>query len=107
MVYELAYCFGRVAPFYSLALVILVVILFLKLFKTPNKKTYIRPWKFLFTAVLVYVLEEIITVLHMANVIQAPKILFPLFEMVIITIFIYVLLLYKECIKKENAKKKK
>lgn len=100
MVQTLAYCLGRVAPYYNLVLVVIVILLFLKLFKTPNKKTYIKPWKFLFAAVLVYVGEEVITVFDMAGLISAPKILFPLLEMIIITLFIYVLLLQRENIKK-------
>ncbi len=96
MVQTLAYCLGRVAPYYNLVLVIIVIILFLKLFKTQNKKTYIKPWKFLFYAVLVYLGEEIITVFDMALLIQVPKIVFPLLETIIITLFIYVLLLQKE-----------
>ena len=100
MVQELSYCLGTVAPFYNLILVIIVMIFFIKLFKTHNKRTYIKPWKFLFFALLVYVLEEIITVFDMAHIITVPKILFPLLEAVIITLFIYVLLLQKEDIKK-------
>lgn len=100
MVQTLAYCLGKVAPYYNLVLVVIVVLLFLKLFKTSNKKTYLKPWKFLFAAVLVYVVEEIITVFEIAGLISVPVIIFPLLEMVIITLFIYVLLLQKENIKK-------
>ena len=100
MVTELAYCLGRVAPYYNLVLVVVVILLFFKLFKTPNKKTYIRPWKFLFAALLVFVVEEIITVFDMANMIMVPKIVFPLLETVIITLFIYMLLLQKDNLKK-------
>jgi len=96
----LGYCFGMVAPYYNLVLVTIVILLFLKLFKTPNKKTYIKPWKFLFAALLVYVGEEIITVLNMANLINVPKVIFPMLETLIITLFIYVLLLQKENVKK-------
>lgn len=96
MVQTLAYCLGRVAPYYNLVLVVIVIFLFLKLFKTQNKNTYIKPWKVLFAAVLVYVGEEIITVFDMANLISVPEIIFPLFEVIIITLFIYVLLLQKE-----------
>ncbi len=96
MVQTLAYCLGRVAPYYNLVLVVIAIFLFLKLFKTQNKKTYIKPWKFLFAAVLVYLGEEIITVFDMANIISVPKIVFPLLETVIITLFIYVLLLQRE-----------
>ena len=100
MAQTLAYCLGRIAPYYNLVLVVIVIFLFLKLFKTPNKKIYIKPWKFLFVVILVYVAEEIITVLSMANLISVPKITFPLLEMLIITLFIYVLLLQREHIKK-------
>jgi len=100
MAYELAYCIGRVAPIYNLILVVFVIILFLKLFKIKNKKTFIQPWKLLFTAVLVYVLEEIVTVLEMAGLFDVPGIVYPLLEAVIITLFIYVLLLQRENNKK-------
>lgn len=100
MVQTLAYCLGSVAPYYNLALVVLVILLFLKLFKTPNKKTYLRPWRFLFAAVLVYVVEEVVTVLEMAGIVVVPGIIYPLFETAIITLFIYMLLLQKENIKK-------
>lgn len=96
----LAYCLGKVAPYYNLILVFIVILLFLKLFKTSNKKVYIIPWKFLFGAVLVYVGEEIITVFDMAYLISVPKVVFPLLEMWIITLFIYALLLQKENVKK-------
>ncbi len=100
MVHELAYCVGSVAPYYNLVLVIIVLLLFLKLFKTPNKKIYITPWKFLFAALLVFVVEEIITILNMANIITASKLVFPLLETIIITLFIYMLLLQKDRLKK-------
>ena len=100
MVQTLAYCLGRIAPYYNLVLVFIVILLFLKLFKIPNKKVYIKPWKYLFLAVLVYVFEEVITVFDMADLVVIPNILFPLLEMIIITLFIYVLLLQRESIKK-------
>jgi len=100
MVQTLAYCLGRVAPLYNLVLVVIAILFFLKLFKTYNKKTYLKPWKFLFAAVLVYMGEEIITVFDMAHLISVPKTVFPLLEMAIITLFIYVLLLHRENIKK-------
>jgi len=100
MVQNLAYCLGIVAPYYNLVLVFIVILLFLKLFKTPNKKTYLRPWKFLFAAVLIYVGEEVITVSDMAGTIIVSPMVFPLLETLIITLFIYALLLQKENVKK-------
>lgn len=96
----MAYCVGMVAPYYNLALVIIVIILFLALFKKQGKNAYTKPWKFLFASVLVYVGEEVITVLDMAGIINVHNLVFPLLEMAIITLFIYVLLLQREIIRK-------
>lgn len=100
MVQTLPYCLGNIAPYYNIVLVIILMLFFFKLFKTRNKKTYLRPWKFLLAAVVVYLGEEIITVFNMANLINVNKIVFPLLEMVIITLFIYMLLLQREHTKK-------
>lgn len=96
MTLYLSTCLGLVAPYYNLVLVVIVVILFIKLFKTPNKKAYILPWKFLFFSIFVYILEEVITILELTNVITVSKLLYPLFEMIIITLFIYMVLLQKK-----------
>jgi len=104
MTYYLGTCLGLVAPYYNLVLVAIVVALFIKLFKTPNKKAYIVPWKFLFFSTLVYILEEILTVLHSAGIISISNMVNPFLEMAIITSFIYMLLLQKIYIC--NTKKK-
>ncbi|MBI2139847.1 hypothetical protein HYU14_02905 [Candidatus Woesearchaeota archaeon] len=96
----LGYCLGRVAPFYNLVLVAIVIVLFLKLFTLKNKHIFLKPWRVLFFGVMVYVAEEIITVLEGANLIAVSKLLFPLLEMIIISLFIYMLLLQKEHVKK-------
>ena len=93
---------GLVAPYYNLALVIIVIILFIRLFKTHDKKTYIEPWKFLFFAISVFVLEELLTVLKDSGIVSIPRITNSVFEMVIITSFIYMLLLQKEYLKKKR-----
>ena len=96
---------GLAAPYYNLALVLIVILLFLRLFRTRNKNAYTLPWKLLFFAVLVYVAEEIVTVIAATGLIHPPKVLFPVFEMIIITTFIYMLLLQKEYV--SNPKKRK
>jgi|SRR3989338_2582777 len=94
--------FGLVAPFYNLVLVIIVVIFFIRLFKVADKKVYLLPWKFLFFAILIYVVEELLTVFVKLNLISISPILNPLFEFVIITSFIYMLLLQKKFIGKRK-----
>ena len=96
----LAACLGRVAPFYNLFLVIIVILLFVRLFHLNPKKVYLKPWKLVFIALLVYVVEQVTAVLEMANIVDVSALLFPLMEMVIITIFIYLLLLQREFVAK-------
>ncbi len=98
-------CLGLVAPYYNLALVVIVILLFVRLFKTNNKNSYIKPWKLLFFAILVFVMEEIFTVLKNAAVIEIPRITNAFFEMMIISLFIYMLLLQKEYVKKPVKRK--
>lgn len=93
-------CLQIVAPFYNLALVVILVILFIKLFTLKSKKVFIKPWKFIFIALLVYVVEESINILESMNVIPINALVYPIFELIIITLFIYMLLLQKQYTKK-------
>ena len=98
---ELASAVAMVAPYYNLALVVVAVGLFLVLFKTPpkTKEIHIFPWKLIFGAVIVFIAEEILTVLRAAGIINIPVHINGFFEIVIISLFIYALLLQKEHVK--------
>ncbi|MBS3107086.1 hypothetical protein J4419_05510 [Candidatus Woesearchaeota archaeon] len=87
---------ATVAPVYNLVFVVAVIGLFLKLFSLKNKGVYLTPWKFLYGAVLIYVVEELLTVLDKAGILLRPRILNVFFELAIISIFIYLLLLQKQ-----------
>lgn len=100
MAVDLGTCVGTVAPMYNLALVTVAIILFIVLFR--SKKKNLTPWKFFFAAIMIYVVEEVITVLNKIDLISTPRILNSYFEMAIVTIFIYVLLKQKEVIKKKR-----
>jgi hypothetical protein len=89
-------CVGTVAPYYNLVLVLVVLLLFLKLFSIPNKKIFLLPWKFLFIAVIIYILEELLVVFGYSGIIQIPRIWNAFFEFIIITLFIYALLLQRQ-----------
>lgn len=98
---ELGVAAGMVAPYYNLALVVVVIWLFVALFKIePKAKVFLFPWKLLFFALLVFVVEEVLTVLRSAGVIDIPIHINAFFELVIIAVFIYALLLQKEYVKK-------
>lgn len=92
-------CLGVIAPYYNLVLVTIVILLFIKLFSLKEKGIYLRPWYFLFTALMVYVVEEAMTVMESMGLIEIPNLLFPIFEMIMISLFIYMLLLQSEYVK--------
>ena len=89
---------AQAAPLYNLGLVIIVVFLFIRLFNTPirDRRVHLMPWKLLFFAVIVFVIEEVITVMRQMDIINIPVHINGLFEFVIICVFIYTLLLQKE-----------
>ena len=92
-------CLGLVAPYYNLVGVAIVIVLFIKLFMQHKKGIYTLPWYFLFIAIIIYVIEETMTVMASAGSIKIPNLLFPIFEMLMISLFIYMLLLQKEYVK--------
>ncbi|MFH1054147.1 MAG: hypothetical protein V1740_07045 [Candidatus Woesearchaeota archaeon] len=100
MVTDFEIALGMVAPFYNLIMAAIVLFLFLKLFKLPNRLVYLKPWKVLFAAFIVYLFEEAFTVMRKLGVADVPIILNGLFEMIIISLFIYMLFLQKEYIKR-------
>ena len=53
----LAECIQNVAPYYNLVLVIIVVLLFLKLFHIKNERLFLAPWRLLFVAILIFIIE--------------------------------------------------
>lgn len=99
---ELFAALAIAAPYYNLALVVIVLFLFGKLFSTKimNKKVYLAPWYYICVAVLIFIVEEVLTVLRQARVIDIPFYINGFFELAIISLFIYTLLLQKEHIER-------
>src|SRR3989338_4001631 len=95
---EVPQALGIVAPWYNLAMVAVVIILFIHLFRTHRKTHlgHIKPWVLLFVAVLVYVAEAVFTVLRSSQVFDLPHHVNGYFELVMIALFIYALLSEKE-----------
>jgi hypothetical protein len=93
------------APYYNLALVLIVVALFIKLFRTKptNPHIFIRPWYFLFAAIAMFIVEELTTVLRAAGVITFDVYINGYFELVIVSLIIYTLLLQREHLVKEHG----
>lgn len=99
---SLAQAVAQVAPLYNLGLVVVVIILFVRLFNTPirDRRVYLMPWKLIFGAFCVYVLEAVLTVLRGQNLLNIPIHINGFFEVLIIVLFIYALLLQKEHVSK-------
>jgi hypothetical protein len=101
-----AECIGIAAQYYNLALVVLVLILYLSLLKLPAGKVFILPWKYIFLSLLVYVIEQVLSILNTTGVMPVDPLVFPMLEFVIITIFIYTLLTLREHIKGMKVEQK-
>ena len=97
---DIGNCLRVVAPLYNLVLVVLVVMLFIKLLSLKNKGVYIIPWRLLFFALCVYIIEEILAVMDIMNVVDIPDLVFPLLETIMVSAFIYLILLQREYLKK-------
>ena len=89
-------CLGYIAPFYNLVLVGILLILFFVFFRNPHKKVYLKPWKILLAVTLVYVVEEIMTATGVSEFMGIYRVAHPLFEMIMVGLFIYMLLLQRE-----------
>ena len=102
---ELALAVGRVAPLYNLALVTIAVYLFWELFtmRAKNKKVFFTPWKLVFLSVSIFIIEQAVTVLRQAQILNIPIHINGFFELAIISVFIYALLLQKEHVRKEYS----
>lgn len=102
MALALTNCLGVVAPYYNLVLVTILVICFIYLLRLPNKRNvYVEPWTYLFYALLIFIVEEMITILNALNIVNISRVLFPFFEMAMICLFIYMCLLEREYLKNE------
>ena len=104
---DFANSLGIVAPYYNIIFVVIILFLFMKLFSVPNKKIYLLPWQLLFLAIIIYIIEEILTIFYYAGIFQIPRIFNAVFEFLIITIFTYALLMQQEYLKKARMEKKK
>lgn len=93
---------AAVAPLYNLGLVLITLYLFIKLFTTPvkDKRVYLMPWKILFFALVVFIIEEVLTIMRYIGIVDIPKHINGFFELIIICTFIYMLLLQQEHLKK-------
>ena len=94
------------APIYNLGFVVIAIILFVVLFKThpKHKKVYLVPWALIFTALLIFVTEELLTIVRQVGLLNIPAHINGYFELVMISLFIYALLLQKEHVGKHFKK---
>lgn len=93
---------STVAPLYNLALVFVILFLFYKLFSIKNKRVNLRPWKFVLVGVIIYIIEEVLTVLRSTGVVTLGRHVNGFFELAIVILFIYTLLEQKEVVQRER-----
>ena len=91
---------GLTVPYFNLTLVLVVLYLFYRLFREPTRKGYLLPWKVIFIAVLVYIVEEALTALRAIGLVTIQAHINGFFEIAIIILFIYAVLMQKQYITK-------
>lgn len=89
-----------VAPYYNLLFVIIVIYLFVQLFKTykPGGKVYLTPWAYIFGGLVIFIIEELITILRAVGLVLIPININGFFELAMVSLFIYAVLLQKQYI---------
>lgn len=98
--------FAVVGPVYNLILVVVASILFIKLFNAEEyQHMYTKPWKLIFAGVIIFVLESVITVLRSLSATSVGRHINGFFELVIVILFIYALLLQREDVKQQDVLK--
>ena len=98
---------GIVAPYYNMGLAIVVIILFIKLFKEQKgKKARHMQWKLLFAALMIFLVQQSLTILKQMGTIYYPQFINQFFELGMITFFIYMVLAQKQYVKKFLDKSK-
>lgn len=103
-----AFCISRIAPIYNLVFSLIVFYLLFRLvtLKKKSKKVFIKPWYFLFAALSVFVLEEIITLMKFFNVISdaiIPRWFNAVFELIMVILFIYMLFMQINHVAKKKS----
>lgn len=95
---EIGQALALAAPLYNLGMVVIAFLLFLKLFKThpPGREIFLKPWYVMFGAMMVFVVEEVITVLRQLGLVTIPHHINGFFELVIVSLIIYTLLAQRD-----------
>lgn len=102
---ELTLALELAAPIYNLALVFVVIYLFAKMFSLKNKMNfYLLPWKLIFVSLMIFVAEEVITIMRGLGWISITKHINGFFELCMVIIYIYALLLQREHLHPSNVK---
>jgi hypothetical protein len=84
-----------VLPLVNMLLGVAIFIYFIRLFFLPKRLIYMPPWELIFSAFILYTIEEIITIARSAGLLDYPLVIHRFFEMCIIVLFLQALWLHK------------
>ena len=92
---------GWIAPYYNLLFGAIALMMFYKLFTIKKKKeVFITPWYYLYLAILIFMIEEVLAILFGWGIYLVPHFVFGLLEIIMVTSFTYMLFLQREYVKK-------
>lgn len=82
-------------PMVNMLLAAAIIVYFVRLFFLPKRLIYMPPWGLIFTAFVLYVVEEVLTISRSAGIITYPLVVHRIIELFIIILFLQALWLHK------------
>ncbi|MBW3019733.1 hypothetical protein KY334_00390 [Candidatus Woesearchaeota archaeon] len=103
---------SKIAPIYNIMLsfVVFYMLYILILGKTRKTKSYLKPWKYFYVAITLFIIEEIITLLKFFKILSdatIPRTFNASIELIIIILFVFMLkleIMHIEDEQKDNTK---
>jgi hypothetical protein len=87
--------FDILLPVINVVLAAAIAVYFVRLFFLPKRLIYMPPWELIFTAFVLYVIEEVLTITRSTGLISYPLVIHRIIELCIIVLFLQALWLHK------------
>lgn len=101
-------CLGFSAIYFNFLIGLINTLVLIRLFTIPTKKgIYLKPWKVLFIIGIIFLVEELFVFLRALGMMSVPLYVDGYFGLIIIALFLYMVMLQREHVKKVTGDKGK
>jgi len=85
-------------PLVNLVIALVIIFLFTRFFYLPHRLHHVRPWKIIFIALLIWLIEEVLTIMDSFGVFHMNLLIGRGIELVIIILVLHAVFLQKRYI---------